>query len=77
MGGMGGMGGMMGIAQHVRHELAADEQQQGKVRTHMRLGFDRPQQPVSIVNTRISKVVQRVARSAGRRWRSGHCVDGG
>lgn len=63
LGGMGnfGLGGMMGMRNMFgRNAQMTNQQQTGKVRTHMRLGFDRPQQPSGAVNARFSRVITRV-----------------
>jgi hypothetical protein len=63
MGGMGfgGMGGMMGF-RNMFGNNSQTNQQTGKVRTHMRLAFDRPtqSQTAGMASARFSGVVKRV-----------------
>jgi hypothetical protein len=61
-GGMGGMGGMMGYGRNMSGGMGMQQtnQQKNSIRTHMRLGFDKPVQAVGTVNARFSGVVKRV-----------------
>lgn len=59
--GFSGMGGMMGMRNMFNRGMQQNMgQQQGKVRTHMRLGFDAPARSTAVVNARFASVVNRV-----------------
>ncbi len=63
MGMMGGFGrnGMFGMNNMMFGGMGTQQnQQQGKVRTHMRLGFESPGQPAGSVGPRFTQVIQRV-----------------
>jgi hypothetical protein len=62
MGMMGGLGrgGMFGMNNMMGGMGTQQNQQQGKVRTHLRLGFETPGQPAGTVGPRFTQVVQRV-----------------
>jgi osmotically-inducible protein OsmY len=59
--GRGGMMGLgMGMGQNMMGGMGGQQNQQKTVRTHLRLGFESPGQPLGTVNARFSDVVQRV-----------------
>ncbi len=62
MGRFGGMGnfGMMGMRNMFNRGMQTNQQAQGKIRTHMLLGFDPASQPTTVVNARFSTVLKRV-----------------